>query len=176
VRVIGGDDIIRALEAQLKANVPLVIEALGLGHLGEVKTWQMVPSPEAIAAAQLPAVALVSPSMNSKPYRSRGQQTGTWQVSAGIFARGGDHEQTQTQIQAWVKVLRTAALLTPLTDTGISLTWVGEAYDVLATKQEARTIAGGEVQFDAHVDVALDLTDLPNLPPLRSVHTDVQPH
>ncbi|WOF23840.1 hypothetical protein N8K70_03930 [Microbacterium betulae] len=175
--VIGGDDIVTALEAQLKGNVPLVIEALKLERLGEVKTWQVVPDADAISAAQLPAVAIVTPRVSTQPRGSHTEYSADWEVSVGVFARGKDHEETQTQIQAWAKVLRVAALLSrTLTGTRIEMRWAGELYDLIPTKQDARTIAGAEVLFDAHVDTALDLTSLRRDPTLISVHPNVQPH
>jgi len=179
MKVVGGDDIVRALEQVLRQNLPIVLEALELTHLGEVKTWQIVPTMEALASAKHPSIALVSPSMTAAPQRSGAggrQYTGEWRMSIGVFDRGDNHEGTQTGIQQWAKAIRVAALLTPLTGTGISLRWAGEEYDVIPTKQDSRTIAGAEVMFDATVDVALDLTDIPAAPPLRSVLPDVQPH
>ncbi|WP_221585556.1 hypothetical protein [Microbacterium sp. G2-8] len=175
--VIGGDDIVLALEAQLKRNVPTVLEKLELEHLGEIETWQIVPDAGAIAAAALPAVAIVSPRVSTQPRRSHSEYGGDWQVSVGVFARGIDHQHTQTQVQQWAKVLRTAALMSPaLPGTQIRMRWAGEEYSLIPTKEDARTIAGAEVMFDASVEVALDLANLRNDPLFLSVHPDVQPN
>ncbi|WP_156759558.1 hypothetical protein [Microbacterium karelineae] len=175
--VIGGDDIVRGLEAQLRANVPAVITLLGLTDLGEIQTWQIVPDVDAIAAAKLPAIAIVSPRVSAQPQRSNSEYSAEWQVSVGVFARGDDHEHTQTQIQQWAKVVRASALMTPsLPGTKIRIRWAGEEYDLLPNKKDARTIAGAEVMFDASVEKAIDLTALRNDPLLISVHPDVQPN
>lgn len=175
MRAIGGDDIVSALEAQLRANVPAVVTALGFEYLGEVQEWQVVPDLDALTTARFPAVAIVSPRVGASPQRGNKTYSATWQASVGVFDRDTDHKATQTRVQQWAKVLRVAALINPLTGTGIALRWAGEEYDVVPTKQNARTIAGAEVLFDAIVDTALDLTESNDLPPLQSVHNNITP-
>jgi len=178
---IGGDDIVRALEQHLRKQVPIARDRLGYGDsvdrtdLGDIQTWQIVPTAEAISAAKLPAVAIVSPRMGATPERSGNTYSGVWQASVGIYTRGKDHEDTQTRVAAWAKVIRTAAVMVPMTATGLSLRWAGEEYDLVPTKQDSRTIAGAEVMFDVIVDVALDLNGSTTLPPLLSVHHDIIP-
>ncbi|MGX9348156.1 hypothetical protein [Microbacterium sp. KNMS] len=175
--VIGGDDIVTALEAVLRANVPLVLDRLELAErLGEVKTWQIVPDTEAISAAEMPAIAIVAARTGEPAERTRDTYSGTWDVSVGVFDRGDDHADTQTRIQAWAKVIRVAGTLSrALPGTSIEMRWVGEAYDLLQDKSQARTIAGAEVMFDAHVSVALDLSGFRSFPLLETVHPTVNP-
>lgn len=179
--VIGGDDIVTALEAQLRDRIPVVVALLGLqDKLGEVRTWQVVPDADAIAAAALPAIAIVAPRMVSEPRRAPNEYSGLWSLSVGVFARGKDHLDTQTTIQSWAKVIRTAAVLSPnLPGTPIRIRWVAEEYALVPNKEQARTFAGAEVMFDASVDTALDLDGIRNAlaasPSVATVHPDIVP-
>lgn len=177
MRVIGGSDIVNAIETHLRTYVPQVLDLLELDGLGEVGTWQVVPAPEAISAAKLPAVAIVCSDMSQDPEKSGDKYSGVWQASVGVFARGKDHADTQNTIADWAKVIRIAMIIAPLAGTGIRIRWTGEAYDLIPDRQNARTIAGAEVMFDATVDVAVDLSDAPLLagPPVQSVHNLVTP-
>lgn len=160
--VIGADDISEAIERTLRANIPRVKAALELEEeLDEIQTWQQVPIPAALAAAALPAVAIIAPSMTSEARRNATTYDGVWQTSVIVVARGTDHKHTQQQIQKWAKVVRVAALLTPALDgLAVSLRWVGEQYDLEADQATARTLAGCEVFFDAIAETSMDLSQI----------------
>lgn len=162
--VIGGDDIAIALEQILRVNVPRVQQLLELEELGEVKTWQQVPTPEALTAAAMPSVAIVAPRMSSQATRGAQSYDGVWQVSVAAFARGSDHAGTQAQIQQWAKVLRVAALIpTSLGDAvPVTLRWVGEEYALRPEQGAARTLAGCEIFFDASAETVMNLADIRN--------------
>ncbi len=162
--VVGGGDIATALEQILRTNVPLVQELLGLDDLGEVKTWQQVPTPSALTAANLPSVVIVAPRMTTQAGRGAGSYDGVWQVSVAVFARGKDHAETQAQIQNWAKVIRVAALIpTSLgPDVPVTLRWVGEDSDLVPEKESARTLAGCEVFFDATAETVMNLAEIRN--------------
>ena len=172
MRVIGGDDIVTALDAHLREHLPDVVRALGLTELGDVATWMIVPDIDAITAAKLPAVAVVVGGMTQTPERTAQQYRGVWSASIGIFDRGSSHADTQKRIAAWAKAIRTTFIAHPLTGTGMSVRWQGEEYDLIPSRNAARTLAGAEVMLDVTVDIAVDLTDLPpgSGPLVRSVH------
>lgn len=162
-QVLGGDDIAAAIEQVLRANIPAVLELLDLEELGQVETWQQVPTAEALSTARLPAVAIVAPRMASQALRNATNYDGTWQASVAVFIRGKDHATTQAAAQAWAKVIRVAALLSRRLGTlPVQLRWVGEEYDLQPEKSTARTLGGCEVFFDALAESVMDLSAIRN--------------
>lgn len=177
MRVIGGSDIVIAIERHLREYLPKAVALLELDDLEPIETWQVVPTANAITTSKLPALAIVCSDMSQDPEKSGDKYNGVWQASVGVFDRGTDHADTQKTIADWAKAVRIAMIIAPLTGTGIRIRWTGEAYDLIPGRENARTIAGAEVMFDATVDVAVDLTDVPMLsgPPVESVHNNVTP-
>ena len=160
--IIGGDDIVNALEAHLHEAIPKAQEALKLTHLGEVKVWQILPDKDAIATSQYPAIAIVAAEAEAGE-RSVDGYSATWDVSVGAFARGTDHKDTQNIAQQWAKTIRYACLMTPvIPDTEIEMTWVGESSNIIASQQDARTLGACEVMFDAYVENAFTPDDIDN--------------
>lgn len=155
-----------AVEATLRDGLPQTLElATVKAYLGDraatfrdVREWQQLPTIEAIASAQYPAVAIVSPGLVREPTRKRSGDAyeTTWRVAVGIYDRekSPDHNATQDKVRDWVALLRITLLRTP-TLGGVSrrVTWAGEEYDLLPDRNKARTIGAGALAVDVTVDV-----------------------
>lgn len=162
------DQILVALEQVLKSAVPQVLDLPGTkAYLGErakdfadITTWQQVPTLEAIASADYPAVAITSPGLVEPPIykRSTDLWETTWRASIGIYDRtgidDGGQSATQQRVRDWIMILRTAALRNnTLAGIARGLWWAGEEYDLLPDRNKARTIGAGALALDVRVDV-----------------------
>lgn len=157
------DELCVAVEATLVEHYDATMTALGFttGY-APVATWQQLPSIQAIAAAKLPAGAIVAPTMIGTPTYTAASRTWrtTWRVPIGIYERGSDHDQTQARIRNRVAGIR-ATLLQHKSLGGIAtgMAWSGENYDLLPGRDVARTIAAGGVSLDITADVTIDPVD-----------------
>ena len=175
--VIGGDDIVNALQEHLRKELPGMVERLGLDELGTVQTWQVLPDPREITAARHPAVSVVAAEAEAVE-RDRDGYSASWSASVGVFDRGADFQDTQNRIQRWAKAIRATALLGRcIPGTPFVIRWAGETSDLIPASTDNRTLAGAEVMFDVFVENALDLGDIrnPAAPPLLSTHHTIQP-
>lgn len=175
---IGPDDFAAALETQLKAMIRPVIAALGYG-LEDPKSYDQVPEIESLSAAAFPAVAIGGARMTGKPYRSGGRQSydGIWRISIGVWDRGKSYTDTQSKIQKWAKVIRTAILLGgSLGGIAKTVTWADESYVTFPQKEVARTFAGAEVEFDIAAENVIDLAAIASLIESTSTVTAVDLH
>lgn len=155
-----------AVEAILRQELPKTFELAGVkAYLGDraatfrdVREWQQLPEVQAIASAQLPAVAIVSPGLVSPPARKRSSDVyeTTWRVAVGIYDRekSSDHTATQNKVRDWVSLLRITLLRNPtLGGVARRVAWAGEEYDLLPDRKNARTIGAGALAVDVTVDV-----------------------
>lgn len=162
------DQVLVALEETLRATLPLVLELPEVkAHLGssaadyrEITTWQQLPTLQAIATADYPAVAIMSPGLVGPPeyQRSRDCWTAWWRAEVGIFDRHGvddaGHSATQRLVRNWVAWLRTAALRQQtLGGAARAVVWAGEEYDLLPDREQARTIGAGTLMLNIKADV-----------------------
>jgi hypothetical protein len=183
------DQLCRAVEGTLRVALPAVLEVPEVkAYLGDrarafrdVREWQQLPTIEAIASAQYPAVAIVSPGLTEPPTYSRadGLWKTTWRVAVGIYDKSRDskHAETQARIRDWVAFLRIGLLRNPTLGGVVrSTTWVGEEYDLLPDRNRARTIGAGALAVDIKADVP-DTLAL-GLPLVQTTSADlaVNPH
>jgi hypothetical protein len=181
--------ICRAVEDTLKKALPMVLEIPEVkAYLGErakafrdVREWQQLPTIEAIASAQYPAVAIVSPGLVEEPVYSRADDAWKtkWRVAVGIYdrSRNSDHGETQDRIRDWVAFIRTALLRNPTLGGVVrGVSWAGEEYDLLPDRNKARTIGAGALAVDIRVDVPNTLGL--GLPPVSTTSAElaVNPH
>jgi hypothetical protein len=149
VRLVTADDICHAVEVLLTNHLPFWSEAAGLP---EVKTWQQLPTPQAISAAAVPAGAITSPGLTEPPTKHRDAYEATWRVVVAIYDRGTDHTDTQGKARTWAALIRTVLVQHPRLDgLALRLTWVGEDYALLGERSSARTLAGCFVAVDVTV-------------------------
>lgn len=149
VRVVTADDICQAVELVLTEHLPGWAAAAGLP---EVKTWQQLPTPQAVSAAAVPAGAITSPGLTEPPTKRRDAYEATWRVVAAVYDRGTDHTDTQGKVRTWAALIRTVLVQHPrLGGLALRLTWVGEDYALLPEQSNARTLAGCAVAVDVTV-------------------------
>jgi hypothetical protein len=160
------DEVCLAVESTLRTAIPQVLELPFVkDRLGDdakfyrdVQTWIQVPTFDAIVAANYPAVAISSPGLVGEPVYKR--STNAWdivvRVGVGMYDRAGDtsHHSTAARVRNWIAVVRTALLRnTTLGGNAESLKWVGEQYDLLPARAQARTIGAGAIAVDVRVTV-----------------------
>lgn len=174
--ILGADQLCQATESMLTEKVPVLVELLGrTKDLAPVKTWQQLPTIEALSSAQFPAAAITSPGLSGTPtyHRSSNSWTATWRIAVGIYDRGKDHAETAARVRDWCAVFRTVLLLNKsLGGVANSLVWVGEEYARIPRKEAARTFGAGAVAVDVTVDNVADFDglDAQNLPLVLSTH------
>lgn len=173
--VLGADQLCKAVETVLTEKVPVLLELLERGDLGVIKTWQQLPTIEALSAAQFPAAAITSPGLSGTPIYSRASNswTATWRIAVGVYDRGKDHAETAAHVRDWCAIFRTVLLLNKrLGGIAKNLTWVGEEYARIPRKEQARTIGAGAVAVDVTVDNVADFDGLTeqNLPLVLSTN------
>lgn len=162
------DQVLVALEDTLRATLPAVLELPEVkAHLGSraadyrpITTWQQLPTLQAIATADYPAVAIMSPGLVQTPtlQRSRDAWEVWWRAEVGIFDRHGvdddGHRATQALVRNWIAWLRTAALRQQtLGGAARAVQWAGEEYDLLPDRQQARTIGAGTLMLNIKAEV-----------------------
>jgi hypothetical protein len=180
------DQVLVALEDTLRAALPQVLDLPEVkAYLGtnatayaEITTWQQLPTIQAIATADYPAVAITSPGLVEPPTYKRSSDSWEtwWRAAVGIYDRAGvddgGHRATQAQVRNWIAFLRVAALRNPtLGGAARAVRWAGEEYDMLPDRNKARTIGAGALALDIKVEV-------PNtwglgLPPVTSTQLDL---
>lgn len=154
VRLVTADDLCRAVEAVLAADLPGWAAAAGLVEPGEpgVRTWQQLPTPEALSSATFPAGAITSPGLTGPPAKSRNGYDATWRLAVAVYDRGTDHADTAGRVRRWAALVRTVLVSSSrLGGLAYSVTWVGEDYAARAEPGSARTLGGCSVAFDVLV-------------------------
>lgn len=160
-RVISADDVCTAAEEVLKAGLPKLLELLGVENVYKgIREWQQLPTSEALATANFPAIAIASPGLTGTPTRDgQGRYRATWRLAVGVYDRGKDHNDTQARVRDWCSFIRTVLLtnrrLGPLD--AESVIWAGEEYRLVPGRAQARTFGGGAVAVDVTVPNVLDL-------------------
>lgn len=170
IPILSVDELCKAAETTLKAALPAYLALpdvqawLGdsASRYGEIKTWQQLPTIEALSAATFPAIAITSPGLTEPPrrVRSRNVYECTWRIGIGIYDRGRDHEDTQAKARKWAAIVR-SVMLRNQTLGGVAerIDWAGEEYRPLRGRNEgrgqARTIGGSAVALDVQADVPI---------------------
>lgn len=177
VRVVTADDVCQAVENVLTEHLPGWAAAAGLGQL---RTWQQLPTPQAITSAALPVGAITSPGLTGPPTKRRDTYEATWRVAVAIYDRGTDHSDTQSRARRWAALIRTVLVQHPrLGGLALRLAWVGEDYALLPDQSSARTLAGCAVALDVTVDdvvpaaAPIELGGPPSDPAVLSTQTTV---
>ena len=181
-RVTAADQLCVAAETILRENVTTTQLMLGF-DLGEIETWQQLPTPDAIAAAQLPAVAITSPGLAGAPVWNSVEDgyDAVFVLTVGIYVRGKSHADTAARVRDWCAAIR-STIVRKRTLGGLSpdgATWVDETYVLIPDRTAARTLGAGAVAFNVPVLVP-DPASLPTtpgtaLPTVESVDADVVP-
>jgi hypothetical protein len=180
------DQVLVALEGTLRQALPQVLDLPEVkAYLGEaavnyrpITTWQQLPTIQAIATADYPAVAITSPGLVQAPTYSRSSDSWEtwWRAAVGIYDRAGvdddGHRETQALVRNWIAFLRTAALRNQtLGGAARAVVWSGEDYDLLPDRNNARTIGAGALALDIKVQVPNTLGL--GLPPVTSTSTQL---
>ena len=167
--ILSVDELCTALEEILREHLHPTMTAFGFEY-GEVKTWQQLPTIEALSSARLPGIAITSAGLVGQPTFSRasGLHTATWRLAVGVYdeSRRGDHAETQARVRDWCAGIRATALAHKSLD-GVakSLVWAGEEYARIRGRESAQTIGAGAVALDVTADVTTTPTagDLPTV-------------
>lgn len=177
--IISADQLCTATESILRAALPEVLALAPVqAYLGDqagsywpIKTWQQLPTIEALAAADLPGIAITSPGLVEPPRYVRSKQLweATFRVAVGVYERGRDHADTQARVRNYCGFIR-AAMQRNQTLGGVarSVDWRGEEYALRGNREAARTLAAGAVAFDVAAEV--DNTLVLGLTPVTSSH------
>lgn len=156
--IVSVDELCKAIEQLHTEHLEAQMAQLGF-EVEKLRTWQQVPSLEALQSAALPAGAIVAPGLVNPPtYKaSSNVWVATWRVLNGIYVKGRDHGDTQAQVRNWCAGIRTNLLKhKSLGGIAADLKWFGEEYDRLPSREAARTIAAGGVAVDVTVHMTLD--------------------
>lgn len=180
--IISADQLCTATESTLRTALPQVLELDSVvEYLGDqadsywpIKTWQQLPTIEALTGADLPGIAITSPGLVDPPryLRSKNLWEATFRVAVGVYERGRDHADTQARVRNYCGFIR-AALQRNQTLGGVarSVDWRGEEYALRGNREAARTLAAGAVAFDVAAEV--DNTLVLGLRPVTSTNATV---
>lgn len=174
--IVSADQLCVALEKVQRDHLIDTMAALGyVDDYDAIKTWQQLPTMEALSSATFPAIAVSTPGLVVAPSYNRSSNTyrATWRIAVGIYVRGVDHNDSAARVRNWAAGIRTTALNHKSLDgVAIGLRWAGEEYARAADRKAARTLAAGAVALDVTADVIADPT-AGNLPPVLSTPTTV---
>lgn len=166
MRLVTADDLCVAAGAVLTANLPTLIEQLGLDEAhGAVKPyrlprdgWTQVPTPEALQSANIPAGAITSRGIVGTPRKSSLGIDADWRLIVAVFDRGPDYNQTATRVRTWAALVRGVLLANPtLGGVATGLQWRGESYRQFPQTAVARTLGGCVVEVDVTARNVADL-------------------
>lgn len=165
VRIVTADDLCRAAQGVLDAQLQGLIEALGFDTptdgtkaYAKPKAWAQVPTLSALQAAALPVGAVTSSGTVGKPRKSSLGYDADWRIQVGIFDRGRDYDDTASRARTWAALIRAVLVLNPtLGGVATATTWVGETYRQFPQTSAARTLGGCAVDFDVTARNVLDL-------------------
>lgn len=177
-RLITAGDLAEGMETVLVADLPGLIETLGLEDLLKpVRTWKQLPTIQALTEANMPAGAITSPGLASPPTRKGSRVDATWRIVVSLFDRDVDHTATTQRIQQWAALIRAVGHRNPsLGGIATSTTWVGERYELIPARSAARTLAGCSVDFNVSARDVVDVDDLPVLQTVQTVHPSLTVH
>jgi hypothetical protein len=166
------DTIRRGLKDHFHAWLPSTLaqacrlHGLAPDALPQPTTWKVVPTIDAMAADQLPALFVTSPgAAPAAEQDGDGDVSATWRMQTFVIVRGQTFEDVARDVAIYTLAVRLAAVQHP-TLSGIArdAVWAGETYDVL-DPTAGRTLGGGRVDLDVTVDVAHNVLAGPAVPP-----------
>jgi hypothetical protein len=130
----------------------------------------------ALNAVATPALAVASSGLAGKPVRDgRGRYSVPYGVTVRVLDRAGGYDATAMAVHAYSVAVRTALMQhRSLGGVATTLEWAGEDYAVIDT-DAARTLAGVDVGFIAHLPHVLDDRAGPTEPPTPAGITPDRP-
>lgn len=159
--LLSADDLCTAAEAVLKEHLQALATSRGLEN---IRTWEQLPTLEALTTANLPAVAVSSPGLTKPAVRRSAGYDATWRIVVGAFARGDSFTETAARVRDWAAVIRQVVLQHPtLGGVATGVEWVGEEYVERPERSTARTLGGCAVVFDVTAHNVIDAE--PYVPP-----------
>lgn len=166
--IVSVDELCAAVERVLRDHLTATMDALGYDDAiyDAIKTWQQLPTVQALSTAQLPGIAIASPGITAPPVFSRADNAWrtTWGLAIGVYERGKDHADTQARVRNWCAGIRTTVQMhKSLGGVTTALAWKSEAYNNAPATSQARTIAGGAVAFDVTALVPATVGTLPSV-------------
>lgn len=156
---VSASDVALPVYDRLQSHLPGFLEADPVGDLEPVREWFRLPSPQALRSATLPAVAVIVDGLAGPPTwnRDRGY-TAVWDVTAAVYLRGGDYDETRTRVERYVAAIR-ATLLSAPDAIARRWQWADEHYDTVSEGSAARTLGAGYFALTSSVEGA----SVPNL-------------
>lgn len=152
--LVTADDLCTAAEAVLREHLEPLATARGLE---KVRTWEQLPTLEALTTANLPAIAVTSPGLSAPASRRSTGYDATWRIVVGGFVRGNTFTETAGRVRDWAAVIRQVMVQHPtLGGVATGLSWVGEEYVERPERSSARTLGGCAVAFDVTARDVID--------------------
>lgn len=166
------DTVRTGLKSHLQTWLPSTLAAACRHHglapdaLPLPATWKVLPTRDAMAADQLPALFVTSPGAAPQAEQDGdGDVSGTWRMQVFVIARGQTFEDVARDVAIYTLAVRLAAVQHPtLSGMARQTEWAGETYDVL-DPTAGRTLGGGRVDLDVTVDIAHNVLAGPAVPP-----------
>lgn len=176
--LLSANDLCAAVEAVLREHLPDLAASRGLDP---VRTWQQLPTLDALTAANLPGIAVTSPGLSTTPTRRATRYDATWRIVVGCFVRATDHATTAAATRDWAAVIRQVMLQHPtLGGVATGVEWAGEEYAERPERSSARTLGGCAVALDVTARNVIDAEpyvvpdpDAPPAPTVQSTSTRV---
>lgn len=135
--------------------------------LGRCRSWDAVPSQDALESASLPAGAVTVPGLVEDPVRKADHYEGVYRLAVGVYCRGANYTDTKRRAGRWSACLRSCVQanrglgLPPGTVRSVTLRT--EVSTVGGRNTASRTLGGCAVQWDVAIP---DLMDLLVRPPV----------
>lgn len=159
--LLSADELCAAAEAVLREHLQPLATSRGLE---KIRTWEQLPTLEALTTANLPAVAVTSPGLADRPTRRSSGYNAPWRIVVGAFVRGTSFTETAGRVRDWAAVIRQVMVQHPtLGGVATGLEWVGEEYVERPERSSARTLGGCAVAFDVTARNVIDSE--PYVPP-----------
>lgn len=159
--LLSADELCTAAETVLREHLQPLATSRGLE---KIRTWEQLPTLEALTAANLPAVAVTSPGLTKPASRRSSGYDATWRIVVGAYVRGTSFIETAGRVRNWAAVIRQVMVQHPtLGGVSTGLEWVGEEYIERPERSSARTLGGCAVAFDVTARNVIDSE--PYVPP-----------
>lgn len=176
--VVTADEVCHDVQTALEAVLPEVFAAVGDPAGRELlapRSYEQVPTRDAVISANLPAVGIFSPGTVDAPERDEnGWYSKVWRVTVAYYLRGNSYTNTQWAARTAAALIQAALVQSGIRD-GV---WpASEAYDLIESSN-SKTLAGVAVDVDVRVAQAFsDMESAPYEPTstVLSVDTDVDP-
>lgn len=156
---VSASDVALPVYARLQAELGRFLATDPAGDLEDPVEWYRLPSPAALRTAVTPSVAVIVDGLAGPPtYSSRTGYAAVWDVTAAVWIRGVDYDETRSRVERYVALMR-ACLLSSTDGIARRWVWADEHYDQVPDASAARTLAGGYLALTVEVQSA----SVPNL-------------